>query len=168
MRRRGWESVDQHQHRLLECAPLVPLIFQLGDDFHRLLLRFGQSLISSLKVVLEHLLLAPEEFLSPSLFVFTFGFSLGSVDPHFLEHRVDLPEQTVQLFVPLRRIGLSGFPPGGRRLLARSRFLGLCYCCLSASSGGLRDGSGSRRLRGRCGNDFRQFLPTHQRDCARP
>lgn len=168
MRWRGRQSIDQHQHCLLKRSPLVPLIFQLSDDFHRLLLRFGQSLISSLKVVLEHLLLAPEEFLSPSLFVFTFGFSLGSVDPHFLEHRVDLPEQTVQLLVPLRRIGLSGFPPGGRRLLARSRFLRLRCCRLSASSGGLGDGGCSCRLRGRCGNDFRQFLPTHQRDCARP
>lgn len=106
-----------------------------------------------MEVVLEHLLLAPKEFLAPRFLFLPFGFSALSVRPHFLEHRV-------QLSVPLDGIGLGLFPSRSRRFLPRACFLLQRRCPLGTRGGPLRD-------LGAFGDYGRQFLPVHKRDCAR-
>lgn len=168
MRRWRREPIYQLEDRLFHRAQVLPLVADLGDDFRRLLLHLRQRSVSSFQEVLEHLLLVPEEFLPPDLFILTFGFGLGSVDSHLLKHQVNLLEQGIQLLVPLRRIGLSGFPSGGCRLLTRDGSFLLSSRFLRKRHRGLGAGSRGFRLRGRFGDDFRQFLPVHRRDCARP
>lgn len=98
--------------------------------------------------MLEHLLLAAEEFLSPSFLFLPFGLLALPVHLHVLEHRI-------QLSVPLGGVGLGGFPPGGRRFLTRTRLLLQRRRRLGTRRGPLGEGCAF-------GDDFRQFLPIHK------
>lgn len=147
------ETVDQPQDCVFQSPSFVSLVLQLGDDFRRLLLHFGERLIGAIQVVLKHLLLASQEFLSPEpvllrpeLHLCVGGLHLGK---HFVLPFVALYLFGLDLVEPCSR----GFLPGNRDFLPSSRFILKRRSALAA--------------RGAFGNYRRQFLPGHREDCAR-